>query len=474
MPDDNDNDFNADQPRDGERRDRGDRPRRDRRDDRDRYGEPPENPQVSVLGLLSLFQGMGSLIASFIPCVGVLAIGGGAVGLLLGVIGWVAARGSNGRTGIGLPVAGVVVNGLAIIIGGCWLLFMTAMFKDAGNRVNVDPGPGLEITASALDKEYAANELEADGKYMGKVLVVTGKVLKVTRDDKPGKITVELVGTPGSTVDCHFDRAKQAELAGVAVGQEVTVRGTCKGKVRTWVTLEDCALGGNPADKVDPKDAPPPLAVTADELERAYDANVVSADAKYKGKPLELTGRVERVVRNKPGVVTLEIETDAGDTIDCDFTTKDAQAALKDVAPGDAIVLRGTCRGYSDDNGITLDKCTFVKKADAPKEGAAVAVTAEELAKAYASNVVAADAKYKGKLLEVSGKVLRVGKLQANKFAVELGSGGRLSAVCNFQQKDGQAQLGSVSKGDAVVIRGTCRGGGDGLPLLENCTLVKE
>ncbi len=405
-----------------------------------------------------------------------MAIAGGAFGLLLGVIGIVVAKKSQ-RQGTGLPIAGTVVNALAILIGGAWLLVMALVFNKGGGDSTTDPGPGIAITSLALDQEYDDNELAADKKYKGKALIVTGAIKKITRDDKPGKVTIELTGTAGSTVDCHFDRDKQAELGGLALGQEVTIRGTCKGKVRTFVTLETCSLDQKPPEEKKPEGKGqdiPPLAVTAEELERAYDGNVVAADTMYKGKALELTGKVVRVARNKPGKVTVEFESEVGPPVDCDFTTKEAQAPLGGVAVGDMVVVRGTCRGKPDDDVVTLTNCTLVKKLDKPAEGPPVIVTAEVLAKAYEGNVVAADAKYKGKFLEVTGKVLRVGKRPPGKIAVEIGTEERLMLVCDFLAKEGQAQLAAVEVGDTVVIRGTCKGGGDGLPLLENCTLVKK
>jgi hypothetical protein len=468
---DRDNDRRDDEPRPRRRRDYDDEPRQRR----PRYDDPPQLPQISTLGLFSLIQGIGSLIASFIPCIGVLGIVGGAFGLLLGAIGIVLAKKSNGQTGPGLPIAGIVVNVFAMLIGGAWLLIMAAFFQKAGDIPVVDPGAGVEITAVALDTEYDDDELDADKKYKGKVLVVTGTIKKITRDDRPGKITLELNGTTDSTVDCHFDRDKQADLGTVGVGQEITVRGTCKGKVRTWVTLENCSLDKKPDGKTDPKGGPPLAAipVTAEELDRAYEDNVVAADAKYKGKVLHLTGQVFKIARNKPSVVTIEFETEAGDTIDCDFP-KDAQAPLAMVAPGDTIIVRGTCRGRSDDDIVSLSNCTLVEKVTKPAPGAPVEVTAEELAKAYEGNVVSADKSYKGKFLEVSGKVVRVARNKPGKITVYLGAEDRFTVACDFLAKDGQAQLAAVEAGAAVVIRGTCKGGSEGIPLLENCSLVKK
>src|SRR5262249_8379853 len=131
-------------------RDDNDLPRR-RRYQRDDYPAADTSAPFSVLGLFSLIQGIGSLVASFIPCIGARALCGGAGGALLGGIGAVVARNSGGRQGTGLPIAGCIINLLAMLIGGAWLAFMAFVIqkgKDVGPPV--DPGPGIEITAVDL------------------------------------------------------------------------------------------------------------------------------------------------------------------------------------------------------------------------------------------------------------------------------------------------------------------------------------
>jgi hypothetical protein len=329
-------------------------------------------------------------------------------------------------------------------------------------------GQGVRRQRSGRRKEVQREDGDRHGK-------------KITRDDKPGKITVELAGTPpDSTVDCHFDRDKQTELNALALGQEVSIRGTCKGRVDEYVTVEKCALTQKPEPKKPDEKKPDaktpdagPIAVTAEALEREYDGNVLAADGKYKGKTLDLTGKMVRISRNKPGKVTVELSSEMGGTIECDFPSKDAPPQLTTVAVDDELLIRGVCRGKVDDV-VTL-AATSVKKVDRTPTGPPVPVSAEDLGKAYEENVVAADGTYKGKLLEVTGKVLRVTKNnKPGKITVELGTDERLWALCDFVAKDGQTQLGAVKTGDKVVIRGACRGNGEGVPTIENCSLVKK
>jgi hypothetical protein len=455
----------------------GRRPSRPQRDEfepsrRYRRDEPPPI-QTSSLGVVSLVQGIGSLIASFVPCVGALAIVGGAIGLLLGILSYVAAK-KSGRQGTGVPVAAVCLNAFAIVIGGCWLLLMAVAFKNRGEPVA--DGPEIPITAVALDEAYDSNELDADRQYKNRTLVVSGKVKKITRDDRPGKITVELTGTPGSTVDCHFDRDKQAELNALAVGDDVVIRGRCGGKVQMFVILNDCSLvkeADRPAPKRPDEKPDAPIAITAEALEREYDNNVVAADAKFKGRTVDVTGKVARVARNKPGKLTIELDSEAGPPIECDFAAKDGQAQLGALAAGDTVVVRGTCRGRPD-GVVALASCTSVKKLDEVVDGPAVAVAADELMRAYERNVVAADAKYKGKALELTGKVARVVRNRPGRITLFLGAEDGASVGCDFLAKDGQAQLAEVGVGDTVTVRGVCRGSGDGSPTLEKCSLVKK
>jgi hypothetical protein len=137
----------------------------------------------------------------------------------------------------------VCAAGLSVLLIGC------------GGKVSTGPtGPAVAtLTAVALDKEFTTNEPAAEGKYKDKVVIVTGKVKKITKDDKPGKITVELLGvyrkdmTPEqSTVDCHFSKSQSSELAALTVGSQVTIRGKCKGKINGWLTLDPCSLEANP------------------------------------------------------------------------------------------------------------------------------------------------------------------------------------------------------------------------------------
>lgn len=107
-------------------------------------------------------------------------------------------------------------------------------------------------------------------------------------------------------------------------------------------------------------------------------------------------------------------------------------------------------------------------------EGSAISLSAEQVVNEYKRNEVAADQKYKGKVLQVHGQIDAIGKDLTNTMYVVLNGGGEfeLRAVQCFFHDRHEAQLGSLSKGQIVKIQGKC----DGLMmnvLLKNCTLVQ-
>src|SRR5262249_22457159 len=149
------------------------------------------------------------------------------------------------------------------------------------------------------------------------------------------------------------------------------------------------------------------------------------------------------------------------------------QAQLSEVAVGDKVVIRGTCRGQPDGD-VNLSNCSLVKKLAKPTLGPPVVVTAEALHSAYQENVVSADRQDKEKDLAGTGAVAKVTRNRPGKYTVELGKENQFVMLCDFLEADGKAQLGAVKTGAKVTVRGICRGNGEGILVLENCTLVKD
>ena len=93
-------------------------------------------------------------------------------------------------------------------------------------------------------------------------------------------------------------------------------------------------------------------------------------------------------------------------------------------------------------------------------EGPAVSITADQLFNAYKANEVAADEKFKDKVLLVSGTIDNIGKDITDTPYVVLKAGGDFSfggVQCMFDDK-AKGQLANLQKGQKVQIKGKCNG----------------
>jgi len=94
-------------------------------------------------------------------------------------------------------------------------------------------------------------------------------------------------------------------------------------------------------------------------------------------------------------------------------------------------------------------------------------LTADQLFSEYNADEVAADNKYKGKVVMVSGPIRQNGEFRGAAYVV-IGGHGFLDGVqCDFGKSSGVA---SLSKGSQVTVKGEV-GGKKGNVLLRNCTL---
>lgn len=94
----------------------------------------------------------------------------------------------------------------------------------------------------------------------------------------------------------------------------------------------------------------------------------------------------------------------------------------------------------------------------APPAAPAESLSANALFAAYNSNEVAADAKYKGKGVIVSGRIQDIGKDIMDNAYVVVGGQGFLDGVqCTFPS-DQQSVVAALQKGQAVVVTGSVTG----------------
>ena len=102
-----------------------------------------------------------------------------------------------------------------------------------------------------------------------------------------------------------------------------------------------------------------------------------------------------------------------------------------------------------------------------------ITISAGELYQAYDANEVAADTKYMGKILQVSGTVEDISKDLYDTIYVTLSGGDEwsLGVDCFFADSHTN-DAANLSKGDRVTIKGKCDGTMMGVGI-RGCSLVK-
>jgi hypothetical protein len=101
--------------------------------------------------------------------------------------------------------------------------------------------PPIQISTDELFNAYEENAVDADLKYKGKALIVSGTVDEITSGETiqvvmPAKRAYGLLG-----VRCEFDRKYASDIAKLKKGQQIKVQGICNGVIGS-VSLTNCSL----------------------------------------------------------------------------------------------------------------------------------------------------------------------------------------------------------------------------------------
>jgi hypothetical protein len=111
-------------------------------------------------------------------------------------------------------------------IGGGWYGYKeyTREVKDL-SKVKAQ----VRIHAAGLISAFEKNEPGANALYLGKVIAVKGKVKTVEKDDKEYYSVILGEENNMSSVRCSMDPAHREDVAALAAGSQITVKGACTG-----------------------------------------------------------------------------------------------------------------------------------------------------------------------------------------------------------------------------------------------------
>lgn len=105
--------------------------------------------------------------------------------------------------------------------------------------VKVEDMKGIvSLSAISLSKEYAANEKNADAKYLNKPIEVSGTVSEIDSNQDGGVMIVLQTDDPTAGIQCALrDKGITANK-----GQQITIKGKCSGNGITGVSLTECVI----------------------------------------------------------------------------------------------------------------------------------------------------------------------------------------------------------------------------------------
>ena len=91
--------------------------------------------------------------------------------------------------------------------------------------------PDFEISAKKLSFEYQENEVAADEKFNGKIILVTGIIEDIGKDIMDSIYVLLSDGEEFSMsgVQCFFSDSQKGDAAKLKKGDKVTIKGKCDG-----------------------------------------------------------------------------------------------------------------------------------------------------------------------------------------------------------------------------------------------------
>lgn len=102
---------------------------------------------------------------------------------------------------------------------------------DKDTRAIKSQAASYKVLAKTLYSEYERNEVAADEKYKGKIIIVSGAIQDIGKDIMDNAYIV--IGGNGflDGVQCTFTKGERSSVARLSKGQQVTVKGEVGGKM---------------------------------------------------------------------------------------------------------------------------------------------------------------------------------------------------------------------------------------------------
>lgn len=232
------------------------------------------------------------------------------------------------------------------------------------------------------------------------------------------------------------------------------------------------SVGGDSGSS-DPSDStestkPQAIKISAEDLYEAYEQNEIAAEKKYDDQLVEVTGVVGNIGTDILNDVYVTLTTgDYLQSVQCYFEGDEEVDKVTAIVEGQEVTIVGTCSGLSLTNVLVKD-CSIVNASSAENDNSQtttepetelIEIAAADLFAAYNENEVAADSKYEGKKLKITGTINNIGTDILDNVYITLDTGEVLYSVqCYFKDGDEEAKVADLKKGDTVTLIGVCEG----------------
>ena len=109
----------------------------------------------------------------------------------------------------------------------------------AAEQSSNSPEASYTLSADSLYREYEENEVAADAKYKGRVIIVSGIIQDIGKDfTDTAYVILAVEGLFG--VHCMYAKGEEFSVAQLSKGQQITIKGVVSGKMIGNVVIQEC------------------------------------------------------------------------------------------------------------------------------------------------------------------------------------------------------------------------------------------
>ncbi len=103
------------------------------------------------MGVASLILGILALVASFVPCVGLIAIVPAGIGIILGIIDAISK--SKKQESKGMPVTGIILSIISLIVAYVMTSATVSAVEEGAQQIKAEAGKAVQQMEADMNKK---------------------------------------------------------------------------------------------------------------------------------------------------------------------------------------------------------------------------------------------------------------------------------------------------------------------------------